>query len=73
MRQIQSVPSRLYNLRHQFWDEGQTGKKHPACGLDQSMRYQDSTVVTPYVRDSGPFFAMPFADGLTPSDEKTWH
>ncbi len=41
--------------------------------LDAAMRYQDPTVITPFVRDGGPFLAMPFANGFAEADEGTWH
>lgn len=41
--------------------------------LERAMRYQDPTVMTPLVRNSGPFAAMPFIRMTTQSDEDTWH
>lgn len=41
--------------------------------LDAAMRYQDPTVVTPFVRNSGPFAAVPATQDLTQTDEDNWH
>lgn len=41
--------------------------------LQQAMRYQDPTVVTPVIRDSGPFLSMPLTQYARQSDEETWH
>jgi len=41
--------------------------------LQQAMRYQDPTVVTPVIRDSGPFLSTPFTQYARHSDEETWH
>lgn len=41
--------------------------------LDQSMQYQDPTVITPAIRDSGPFLAIPATEEMSKTDEDTWH
>jgi hypothetical protein len=37
VRQIQSVPSRLYDLKHQFGDKGHANKEHPERDFWQSL------------------------------------
>lgn len=41
--------------------------------LEASMRYQDPTVVSPYIGQSGPFISIPSREILSETDEETYH
>lgn len=41
--------------------------------INQAMRYQDPTVMTPLVRDSAPFISIPLTQDAARTDESTWH